>query len=100
MAYEIEFAALSHPTRQHILDLLADGPRTVRALTDRIDVSQPRMSQHLKILLEAGLVSATPDGTRRIYELDTDRLKALRQFLTEHWQTSLSTLNDQEIPDA
>ena len=100
MPYESEFAALSHPTRQHILDLLAEGPRTVRALTEQIEVSQPRMSQHLKVLLDAGLVSATPDGAKRVYTLQAERLQALRHFLMDHWQSSLSNLTDQETPDA
>jgi DNA-binding transcriptional ArsR family regulator len=96
MPYEDGFAALSHPIRQRILLELRDSPATVRALTDAIDASQPVVSQHLKVLREAGLVSATPDGMKRIYRIEPDGLRDLRRFLEQHW---LAALRDLDRPD-
>ncbi|MEP5731629.1 MAG: metalloregulator ArsR/SmtB family transcription factor [Sulfitobacter sp.] len=93
----MEFAALSHPFRQQILTLLHLKPATVGKLTDKIDASQPVISQHLKVLRETGLDDATPDGVKRIFSIQESRLRELRMFLQEHWQASLNSL-DQETP--
>ena len=100
MPYEDQFAALAHPLRQKILDALQDMPSTVRDLTRRFDTSQPVMSQHLKVLRDAGLVGVTPQGTRRIYHLEARQLGALRAYLQQHWQTSLQKLGEEPPRDA
>lgn len=100
MPYEEQFSALAHPLRQNILDALHDAPLTVRDLTDRFDTSQPVMSQHLKVLRDAGLVAATPQGTSRLYHIQERQLNALRGFLQEHWQNSLKKLGKEPSNDA
>ena len=92
MTYENQFAALSHPLRQQILDALQVQTASVRELTDQMEVSQPVVSQHLKVLRDAGLISATPDGMKRIYKIEAERLEELRQFLSQHWLTSLQNI--------
>jgi len=64
--------ALGDPTRRAVFELLADGPRAVGELASELPVTRPAVSQHLKVLKEAGLVIDRPDGTRRLYELNPD----------------------------
>ena len=97
MTYEIAFGALAHPMRQDILAMLQVSPRSVRELTDRLDATQPGVSQHLKVLREAGLVRAEAAGVKRVYHIEPERLAALRDFLTEQWAASLAKLGH---PDA
>ena len=82
---EAAFEALGDPTRRRILELLAAGERPagelVAALQARSPISQPAVSQHLKVLREAGLVSARADGTRRLYALDQAGLGAAQAWL-------------------
>lgn len=92
MSYETQFAALSHPLRQQILNKLSDGDASVRQLTDILPASQPVISQHLKVLKEAGLVSASAVGMKNIYRIEPEGLKELRAFLEQHWLTALSGL--------
>lgn len=96
MPYENSFTALGHPVRQDILTALKVGPASVRELTDQIDVSQPVMSQHLKVLREAGLVSLTPHGKKNIYRIDPEALAQLRAFLEQHWLNALKNLDTSE----
>ncbi|MEM7718717.1 MAG: metalloregulator ArsR/SmtB family transcription factor [Pseudomonadota bacterium] len=100
MPYEDQFAALAHPLRQGILDALQGTPMTVRDLTDRFDTSQPVMSQHLKVLRDAGLVGATPRGASRLYHLEEAQLNALRSFLEAHWRNTLKKLGEDPSHDA
>jgi DNA-binding transcriptional ArsR family regulator len=78
------FEALGEPVRRRILELLADGERPVgplvAALRSLTPISQPAVSQHLRVLLDAGLVSVRAAGTRRLYALDTDGLNAARAW--------------------
>jgi DNA-binding transcriptional ArsR family regulator len=83
------FAALADPTRREIFERVATRPRAVGELAEELPVSRPAVSQHLKVLSEAGLVSAQPDGTRRIYALDPQGLTGLRDYLEGFWQRSL-----------
>lgn len=94
MSYEKQFAALAHPLRQSILTSLGDTPKSVRELTDDFDATQPAISQHLKVLKEAGLVDAKADGTRNIYFTNPDGLKELKLFLENHWLSLLNSLDD------
>jgi DNA-binding transcriptional ArsR family regulator len=84
------FAALSEPIRLAIVERLAAAPATVGALADGLPVSRPAVSQHLKVLKEAGLVDVEAAGTRRIYRLDPAGLGAIRQWLDRFWDQSLA----------
>ena len=83
------FAALSDPTRRHVLERLAQGPRAVGEIAAGLPVSRPAVSQHLKVLKEAGLVSDRQDGARRIYAIDPHGLGAMRAWLDQFWDTAL-----------
>lgn len=81
---------LHDPTRRRVLEVLRDGERSVREITDRTTVSQPAVSQHLRILREAGLVAARPDGARRLYRIDPDGLSAVRAWVDSFWDDALT----------
>jgi DNA-binding transcriptional ArsR family regulator len=89
MANEYSFYALGDPTRRLIFERLREGPATVTALAEGLPVSRPAVSQHLKVLKEAGLVREERDGTRRIYEIDPKGLGQLRRWLDQFWDTAL-----------
>jgi DNA-binding transcriptional ArsR family regulator len=84
------FTALADPTRREIFERVAARPQAVGELAADLPVSRPAVSQHLKVLSDAGLVTARADGTRRIYELDPQGLAGLRDYLDGFWQRSLS----------
>ena len=81
MSYEIILDALGDPTRRMVFDRLCAGACSVTALADGLPVSRPAVSQHLKILKEAGLVTDEAVGTRRIYRVNREGLTALRTWL-------------------
>ena len=81
--------ALGDPTRRAIFERLAERPRAVGELAQGLPVSRPAVSQHLKVLKEAGLVVGTADGTRRVYSVDPDGLDALRRYLDDFWNRAL-----------
>ncbi len=90
MAYaNTAFAALADPTRREVFERLAAGGRSVGELAKGMPVSRPAVSQHLKVLKEAGLVTDEADGTRRIYHIDPEGLGALRAWLDQFWATAL-----------
>lgn len=82
-------AALADPTRRVIFERVAEGPVAVVDLARDLPVSRPAVSQHLKVLKDAGLVSARPDGNRRIYQADPDGLAELRRYLEQFWSKAL-----------
>ena len=84
------FAALSEPMRLAIVERLAAAPATVGALAQQLPVSRPAVSQHLKVLKEAGLVEVEAAGTRRIYRIDPAGLGPIRQWLDRFWDQSLA----------
>ncbi|HEY5081158.1 MAG TPA: metalloregulator ArsR/SmtB family transcription factor [Bauldia sp.] len=84
-------AALADPTRRLIFERLAKGPQPVTALAKKLPVSRPAVSQHLKVLKDAGLVTDRAEGTRRIYHIDAAGLGALRQWLDRFWDASLDS---------
>jgi DNA-binding transcriptional ArsR family regulator len=90
MAYAFVLDALGDPTRRLVFDQLRDGPRSVAALAEGLPVSRPAVSQHLKILKEAGLVRDEARGARRIYRVDPDGLAALRSWLDGFWEQALN----------
>jgi DNA-binding transcriptional ArsR family regulator len=81
--------ALGDPTRRAIFELLADGPRPVGEIATYLPVTRPAVSQHLKVLKEAGLVIDRPNGTRRLYQVDPDGVAALRAYLDRFWNRAL-----------
>ncbi len=91
MAYDPNgWAALGDPTRRAIFERLADGPRSVGELARGLPVSRPAVSQHLKVLKDAGLVNDRPDGNRRLYQVNADGVGALRAYLDRFWNQSLA----------
>ena len=81
--------ALGDPTRKAIFELLVDRPRPVGELAGELPVSRPAVSQHLRVLKDAGLVVDRPVGTRRIYQVEPDGLAALRADLERFWGKAL-----------
>jgi DNA-binding transcriptional ArsR family regulator len=84
------WTALGDPTRRAIFERLADHPHAVGELARELPVSRPAVSQHLKVLKDAGLVVDRPAGTRRIYQLDPDGVGALRAYLDQFWNQALT----------
>jgi DNA-binding transcriptional ArsR family regulator len=82
--------ALGDPTRRAIFEQLFDSPSAVGELAKRLPVTRPAVSQHLKVLKEAGLVTSRQDGNRRIYRLDPDGIAGLRDYLDRFWNTALA----------
>src|ERR1700737_691233 len=91
MAYRNRFAALADPTRRRIFERLKSGPQAVGAIARRMPVSRPAVSQHLKVLKEAGLVADRPEGTRRVYYIDPNGLGALRAWVEQFWDQALAS---------
>lgn len=81
--------ALGDPTRRQIFESLRDGPRSVRELADGLPVSRPAVSQHLRVLKQAGLVSDRRDGTRRLYRVEPGGLAGLRDYFDGFWGEAL-----------
>jgi DNA-binding transcriptional ArsR family regulator len=83
--------ALADPTRRAVFEHLAQRPAAVGELADLVPVSRPAVSQHLRVLKDAGLVRASAEGTRHIYSVDPDGLRALRDYLDRFWSTALTS---------
>jgi DNA-binding transcriptional ArsR family regulator len=81
------FSAIADPNRRHLLEELRRGPKTVNELASGLPVSRPAVSQHLKVLLDAGLVSARADGTKRVYAVNEPGFLKLNIWLDQFWQT-------------
>jgi DNA-binding transcriptional ArsR family regulator len=79
------FGALGDAHRRRILALIAEDPRSVRALADELPISRPAVSRHLRLLKDAGLVSEEPEGTRRIYRLRHEGMEAMQAYLQQVW---------------
>ena len=86
--------ALGDPTRRAIFERLGAGPRAVGELADELPVSRPAVSQHLKVLKDAGLVVDRAEGTRRIYQLDPQGVGALRAYFDSFWLQALTAFKD------
>jgi DNA-binding transcriptional ArsR family regulator len=89
------FEVLSEPRRREILDLLRDRERPVGELVDRLELAQPTVSKHLKVLREAGLVSVRHDAQRRIYRVDPQPLAEIDAWLAPYralWEAHLDAL--------
>jgi DNA-binding transcriptional ArsR family regulator len=83
-------AALADPTRRAVFERLREGPRPVGELADGLPVSRPAVSQHLRVLKEAGLVTERKDGTRRLYGIDPAGVAAIRDYFDQFWTDALA----------
>lgn len=90
MAYAEVFSALADPTRRHIFEALRQRPQTVGELAKAQPVSRPAVSQHLKVLQSARLVSVEPRGNRRLYLIKRDGLDNLREYVESFWSDALA----------
>ena len=90
MAYASALRALADPTRRRVFERLRSGPKAVGALARGMPVSRPAVSQHLKVLKKAGLVTDRQEGTRRVYYIDPHGLGALRTWLDQFWDQALT----------
>jgi DNA-binding transcriptional ArsR family regulator len=90
-AYQVSaIEVLADPSRRAIFELLGDGPRSVVDLAAAVPISRPAVSQHLKVLKEAGLVSVRSAGTRRIYGLDPAGVASVREYFERFWTSALA----------
>ena len=95
MTYQIDgWTALGDPTRRAIFERVADRPCAVGELARELPVSRPAVSQHLKVLKDAGLVMDRPDGNRRIYQVEPDGVDALRAELDRFWNQALAAYKE------
>lgn len=91
------FTVLAEPTRRHILEQLAPRPCTVNSLVERLSISQPAASKHLRVLRESGFVSVRPEGQKRWYVLNPEPLKQVDAWLAQQrkfWSHQLDALED------
>src|SRR5437899_5010770 len=95
MAYRNALAALADPTRRRVFERLKSGPKPVGKIARGLPVSRPAVSQHLKVLKEAGLVTDRPEGTRRVYYIDPEGLGALRVWLDQFWDQTLAAFQNE-----
>jgi DNA-binding transcriptional ArsR family regulator len=86
--------AIAHPGRRAMLRLVLDREMPVSELAERVGLSQPAASQHLKVLRDAGLVRGRVDGRRRLYRVDLDGLETLRRQLDAYWGPALAALKE------
>lgn len=84
------FAALADPTRREIFERLADRPMPVGELAERLPVSRPAVSQHLRVLKDAGLVVDQQEGTRRVYRVNPKGVEAMHRYLDRFWDRALA----------
>ncbi|MEM7354489.1 MAG: metalloregulator ArsR/SmtB family transcription factor [Acidobacteriota bacterium] len=91
MSYEKILTALADPTRREIFERLRQAPQPVGKLAAGLPVSRPAVSQHLKALKQAGLVTETRQGTRRFYRVDPRGLEPLRRYLNDFWGDVLTS---------
>ena len=89
MAYGTALAVLADPTRRRVFERLRGGPRPVNVIAQGLPVSRPAVSQHLKVLKDAGLVEERSEGVRRIYSLRREGLMELREWLDSFWGDAL-----------
>lgn len=90
MTNDNPLAALGDPTRRSIFERIARAPTSVGVIAGELPVSRPAVSQHLRVLKQAGLVSDRQDGNRRIYSLDPQGVGALREYVERFWNQSLA----------
>jgi DNA-binding transcriptional ArsR family regulator len=94
MAYGQSIAALADPTRRTVFERLREGPRPVVELAQGLPVSRPAVSQHLRVLKEAGLVREHRRGTRNFYSVNSDGLAELRDYFERFWDEALAAFKE------
>ena len=94
MAYQDPMDALGDRTRRRIFELLRNGPLAVGEIADELPVSRPAVSQHLRVLREAGLVTERRNGTRRIYRVDPGGVGELRDYFDAFWNEALAAFKE------
>ena len=94
MAYAEALTALADPTRRAILERLRNGARPVGEIARGLPVSRPAVSQHLRVLRAAGLVSERREGTRNLYRVEPDGLADLREWVEEFWDAALAAFKE------
>jgi DNA-binding transcriptional ArsR family regulator len=94
MAYKTALAALSDPTRRAVFERIIKAPRPVGEIARGMPISRPAVSQHLKVLRDAGLVREERQGTQRIYSAEARALGELRAYVDEMWQAALGRFAD------
>jgi DNA-binding transcriptional ArsR family regulator len=94
MAYQDPMDALGDRTRRAIFEMLRNGPLAVGEIAGELPVSRPAVSQHLRVLKEAGLVTERRNGTRRIYRVDPDGVATLRAYFDEFWNEALAAFKE------
>ena len=92
MAYEMALAALSDPTRRLVFERILTAPRSVSVIAEGMPVSRPAVSQHLKVLKEAGLITERRNGTRRLYAANPQALGELRAAIEAMWHEALGSM--------
>ena len=95
MAYATAMDALGDATRREILERLRGGPRPVGEIAAGLPISRPAVSQHLRVLKEAGLVTERKDGTRRIYGVQAKAIADLRAYFDSFWEQALAGFKEQ-----
>ena len=90
MAYAMAMDALGDATRREIMERLRGGPRPVGEIAAGLPITRPAVSQHLRVLKEAGLVTERKEGTRRIYRVEPEALADLRAYLDSFWEQALA----------
>jgi DNA-binding transcriptional ArsR family regulator len=95
MAYGEAIAALADPTRRTVFERLKQGPRPVVEIARGLPVSRPAVSQHLRVLKDAGLVRERREGTRNYYSVDGDALAELREYFENFWEEALAAFKEQ-----
>ena len=83
-------AALADPSRRAIIEALRAGALPVGKIADELPISRPAVSQHLRVLTDAGLLEVKADGTRRLYAISPEGVRAMRQYLDELWDDALA----------
>ncbi len=95
MGYETTLEMLADPTRRTIVEALRSGPKSVAEIAAKLPVSRPAVSKHLKLMMEAGLLRMTEDGTRNFYEIDLRAIARVRAYLDRFWDESLQRFKEQ-----
>ena len=95
MPYGNVLQCLSDPTRRRVFERLRSGPQSVGVLAKGLPVSRPAVSQHLKVLKEAGLVLDRSEGARRVYYIDPDGLGELRRWIDQFWDDALQAFKNE-----
>ena len=88
------FAALSDPTRREIFERLTKKAMAVGEIAEGLPVSRPAVSQHLKVLKDAGLVTMRTEGTRNVYQIDFRAIASMRDYLDRFWNKALAAFKD------